>query len=57
MYEETEINGWPGLGQEVRDICQEIGIPDINKNYVSKIQIKRAIFRSHYSDMKTKIDK
>ena len=33
-YMEAESRGWPGLGREVRQICQEIGIPDINCHLV-----------------------
>ena len=30
IYEEAEQHKWPGLGKEVREICEEIQIPDIN---------------------------
>ena len=51
IYEECKRNGWPGLGREVSDICQELGIPDVNEVVVSKQEIKEAIYKHHYSDM------
>ena len=51
IYRQAEENGWPGLGQEVREICQEIQIQDINKFNIDKKQLKTAIFEAHYQDM------
>ena len=31
IYEEGELRKWPGLGQEVKEICQALNIPDANK--------------------------
>lgn len=30
INQEADDNGWPGLSKEVRQICEEIGFPDIN---------------------------
>ena len=30
VYEKCKSISWPGLGQEVTSICQELGIPDVN---------------------------
>ena len=49
-YQEAESRGWPGLGQEVRQICANIGLPDINKYHVRKLDIQKAIKASHYED-------
>ena len=51
IYRQAEENGWPGLGQEVREICQEIQIQDINIFNIDKKQLKTAIFEAHYQDM------
>ena len=48
---EGRERGWPGLGKEVSDICEEIGIPDANDVEVPKKVVKEAIFRHHYKDM------
>ena len=50
-YLEAEANGWPGLGQEVRQICLAIGISDINLHFVRKTDIQKAITNSHYQNM------
>ena len=52
ITKEADENGWPGLAQEVRKICHDINIPDINSTIVTKRQIKQAIYYSHYNNMK-----
>ena len=39
VCKEADSRGLPGLQQEVREICQSIGITDLNKIYSSKLQI------------------
>ena len=51
IYEEAELNSWPGLGKDVRQICLDIGIPDLNCNIMTKQDIKKAIQHSHYEHM------
>ena len=57
IYEEGKSRGWPGLGQEVTDICSILNIPDVNSTFVSKSVIQEAIFNHHYAEMKAEIDK
>ena len=57
IYEEGKANGWPGLGQEVTNICKEIGLPDLNENMITKSLIKEAINAHHYGDMKKELEK
>ena len=47
VYDEGVKHGWPGLGKEVAEICEEIGIPDVNYVKVSKHDIKKNIFDNH----------
>ena len=54
VYQQAELNYWPGLGREVREICQEIQIQDLNKNTIAKKDIQKAIFDAHYKEMMTK---
>ena len=56
IYQQAEDNNWPGLGQEVREICQQIQIPDINKYTIEKKQIQTAIFEAHHKDMMKQFD-
>ena len=51
VYEEGRKRSWPGLAKEVSDICETIGIEDVNIVMVSKTEVKEAIFKHHYSDM------
>ena len=57
IYEECKSKGWPGLGQEVSNICSIINIPDVNEQIVSKREVQEAIFNHHYSEMKQEINK
>ena len=43
ICQEAEDNGWPGLRAEVKEICTQIGLQDINKHNMSKTQIKEAL--------------
>ena len=56
IYEESLSNGWPGLGEEVADICKEIGIADVNKEVVTKENISDAIYNHHYCDLKKELE-
>ena len=51
FYQKAEDKGWPGLGRDVRDICQEIQVPHLNKYRMAKKEIQRAIEQSHHADM------
>ena len=51
VYLEAENNGWPGLGNEMRQICREFDIPDINSYRIQKAELQKAIKCSHKKDM------
>ena len=51
IYEEGRKHDWPGLGQEVAEICNVLGIPDVNVEEISKSEVKEAIFENHYKEM------
>ena len=57
VYEEQVKHSWPGLAKEVKDICYEVKIPDVNHNRVTKEEIKEAIFWNHYKNMKVELGK
>ena len=56
VYEEAESGGWSGLGKEVRQICQSLGLPNIKKHNVSKSDVKkpskRTIIKTCYASLK-----
>ena len=56
VYQEAEDHGWPGLGREVRQICKEIKIPDLNKHNMLKKDVQQAIRVSHYEDMMSQFE-
>ena len=39
--------GWPGLKQEVKNICQKVGLLDVTKQYVSRKEILKYIQYYH----------
>ena len=49
--------GWPGLSSEVRKICQQIGVSDINSVEVNKNDIEESIFFHNYKEMKENFNK
>ena len=51
VYEERRDRGWPGLGEEVSEICREIGVQDMNEVMVPMYTIKNAIWRHKYEDV------
>ena len=57
VYEEGRRNGWPGLWEEVREICEVLGLPDMNEETVTKSAVRNAIFENHYSDLKSEMEK
>ena len=57
IYEEGKVNGCQGFGQEVSDICKEIGLADLNESLTTKRVIKEAIDAHHYGDMKKELEK
>ena len=52
VYLEQVKNNWPGLANEVKEICRKIGIEDISDNIVEKETIEEAIFYNNYKEMK-----
>ena len=48
IYEQQLVQGWPGLAKEVKEICNEVDIPDANQVVISRKCLKLA-FRNHDS--------
>ena len=55
ILEVQRNKNWPGLSKEVSDICNEVGIPDINDHHIPDYQIKKAVFSHHYTKLKDDI--
>ena len=43
MYEEQVRNNWPGLAREAEDICDQLGIEDVNETRLSKSQYSQVV--------------
>ena len=46
IYKEQFLYEWPGLAQEVGEICTRIGVPNANFNLVTKTELNKAL-RNH----------
>ena len=44
--------GLPGLAKEVKTICENLSLPDLNLSQISKDKIDEHIYYNHYKDMK-----
>ena len=42
---------WPGFARKVSEICELLGMPDVNNVIVSKTEVKTVILKQHYKDM------
>jgi hypothetical protein len=56
IYAEQVEMGWPGLAQEVEEVCKEVGLKNLNEEEVTKKEIEEAIFYSNYKEMKEEIE-
>ena len=52
IYQEQLDRNWPGLSTEVREICEAVGLEDINKKEVKNEDMEEAILFHHYKEMK-----
>ena len=47
VLQEQMAMGFPGLGQEVRQICQQVGLPDATRLDVQKEEVEQCIKLDH----------
>ena len=52
VYDQQLAMGWPGLSAEVRNICKQVGLEDLNVVMQDKDVIKEAVFYHNYKEMK-----
>ena len=57
VYQQQMMRSWPGLSKEVEDICKIVGVANINKEEVTKEELKEAVFFHNYKEMKDDINK
>ena len=46
MYREQIRNNWPGLAREAEDICEQLGVEDVNVTVMSKTQFSKLVDRA-----------
>jgi hypothetical protein len=47
IMEQQKMNNWPGLAMEIKEICKQLTIPDLNENTLTAGQIKTAVYDHH----------
>ena len=57
IYQEQKKHGWPGLAKDVSEICEKLGLEDLNNTDISKEKVSEEIFYHHYKEMKEDIAK
>ena len=55
IYTEQLQHDWRGLAREVKEICEEIGVSNINEEDVSKEELEDGIYYHNYKEMKLDI--
>ena len=60
IFHEQVKRGWPGLAQEARDICSELGLPNIVKENIGKSKwesmVKKAVREVHERELKESVE-
>ena len=52
IYKEQVERNWPGLSEEVREICEAVGLEEINQKEIKKEAMEEAIFFHNYREIK-----
>ena len=52
VYDQQLAMGWPGLSAEVRKICKQVGLEDLNIVMQDKEVLKEAVFYHNYKETK-----
>ena len=52
IYQEQIKCDWPWLAAEIKDICENVGVSNLNEDEVSKEELEDGIYYHHYKEMK-----
>ena len=55
IYAEQLQHDWPGLNREVKGICENIGVKNINEEDVSKEEVEEGIYYHDYKKLKIEV--
>ena len=56
VYEEGKQMGWPGLGKEISEICEKVGIPDLNEVDMPMVEVKAAVKKHHWKYVREQLE-
>ena len=60
IFNEQVRRGWPGLAREARELCQNLGLPDIVKEKIYKLKlenlVKKGVLENHEEELKKEVD-
>ena len=56
VFDEQLAQGYLGLALEAREICQEVGLPDVCEGKVSKGEVKATIAAHHLATLKEEME-
>ena len=57
IHDEQVAMGWPGLALEVKEICEVVGVEDINVKHVAKEELDEAILFANMKETKLEMEK
>ena len=55
IYQEQVKSDWPRLAAEVKDICENVGVSNLNKDEMSKDKLEDGLCYHHYKEMKLEV--
>ena len=55
IYAEQLQHDWPGLNREVKEICENIGVKNINEEDLSKEEVEEGIYYHDYKELKIEV--
>ena len=55
--EEQKSNDWPGLTKEISDICNKLGLEDLNEKHIPEADIKKAVIEHHDRELLEEVER
>ena len=56
VLEEQIMMGWEGIAKEAREICTKLGLPDIMKKDIHRVDVKKAMMYHHLKLIKEEME-
>ena len=55
IYQEQIKKNWPELAPKVKEICEKVGVSNMNEKEVSKEELEEDIYFHNYKEMKLEV--